>query len=93
MIYKLLLLLKLLIDGKVCTYQIHICVAVPPKMSALDFISYLKGKSSLILFYRHPVSRNKCGERYFWQGLLCLNSEKCKSRNNYKIYSRTRRKR
>ena len=55
-----------LIDGRACIYHIHMYVAIPPKMSVSDFTSYLKGKSSLMLFDRHPEYRNKWGERHFW---------------------------
>ena len=48
-----------LIDGKVCIDHIHMYVAIQPKMSVSDFMSYLKGKSSLMLFDRHPEYRNK----------------------------------
>lgn len=43
-----------LIDGRVCKDHIHMYVAIPPKMSVSEFMSYLKGKSTLMLFDRHP---------------------------------------
>ena len=55
-----------LIDGRVCINHIHMYVAIPPKMIVSDFMLYLKGKSSLMLFDRHPEYRNKWGERHFW---------------------------
>ena len=55
-----------LIDGRACIDHIHMYVAIPPKMSVSDFMSYLKGKSSLMLFDRHPEYRNKWGEHHFW---------------------------
>ena len=55
-----------LIDGRVCINHIHMYVAIPPKMVVSDFMLYLKGKSSLMLFDRHPEYRNKWGERHFW---------------------------
>jgi len=54
-----------LIDGRACIGHIHMYVAIPPKMSVSDFMSYLKGKSSLMLFDRHPEYRHKWGERHF----------------------------
>lgn len=36
-----------LIEGKVCVDHIHMYVAIPPKLSISDFMSYLKGKSAL----------------------------------------------
>ena len=55
-----------LIDGKVCRDHIHMYVAIPPKMSVSEFMSYLKGKSTLMLFDRHPEYRSKWGDRHFW---------------------------
>ena len=55
-----------LIDGRVCKDHIHMYVAIPPKMSVSEFMSYLKGKSTLMLFDRHPEYRTKWSDRHFW---------------------------
>lgn len=55
-----------LIDGKVCIDHVHMYVAIPPKMCVSEFMSYLKGKSTLMLFDRHPEYRTKWGDRHFW---------------------------
>lgn len=55
-----------LIEGKVCGNHVHMYVAIPPKMSVSEFMSYLKGKSSLMIFDRHPEYRVKGGNRHFW---------------------------
>ena len=41
-------------------------VAIPPKLSVSEFMSYLKGKSALMVFDRHPEMRPKWGDRHFW---------------------------
>ena len=41
-------------------------VGIPPKMSVSEFMSYLKGKSALMLFDRHPEYRSKHSDRHFW---------------------------
>ena len=41
-------------------------VAILSKMSVLEFMSYWKGKSTLILFDRNLEYRNKWGDRHFW---------------------------
>ena len=46
-----------LLDGSVCVDHIHMYVAIPPKISVSEFMSYLKGKSTLMLFDRHPEYR------------------------------------
>lgn len=55
-----------IIEGKVCKDHINMYVAIPPKMSVSDFMAYIKGKSSLMLFDRHPEYRQKWTDRHFW---------------------------
>ena len=55
-----------LIEGKVCVDHVHMYMAVPPKLSISDVMAYLKGKSSLMIFDRHPEYRPKWGDRHFW---------------------------
>ena len=55
-----------LIEGKVCVDHVHMYIAVPPKISISDVMAYLKGKSSLMIFDRHPEYRPKWGDRHFW---------------------------
>ena len=39
-----------LIEGRVCIDHVHMYLAIPPKMSISEFMSYLKGKSALMFF-------------------------------------------
>ena len=55
-----------LVDGAVCKDHVHMYVAIPPKLSVSEFMSYLKGKSALMLFDRHPEYRAKRGDKHFW---------------------------
>jgi putative transposase len=55
-----------LIEGKVCSNHVHMYVAIPPKLSVSKFMSYVKGKSALMLFDRHPGLRRKNSGRNFW---------------------------
>ena len=55
-----------LIEGKVCIDHVHMYLAIPPKMSISEFMSYLKGKSALMFFDRHPELRPKKSDRHFW---------------------------
>ena len=54
-----------IIAGAVCSDHVHLCVAIPPKMSVSDFMGYLKGKSALMIFDRHPELAEKF-RRDFW---------------------------
>ena len=41
-------------------------VSIPPKYSVSQFMGYLKGKSSLMIFDRHTNLKYKNGNRQFW---------------------------
>lgn len=54
-----------IIGGAVCENHIHLSVCIPPKMSISSFMGYLKGKSALMIYDRHPEIRSKW-EKSFW---------------------------
>ena len=41
-------------------------VSISPSMSVAQFMGYLKGKSSLMIFDRHANLKYKYGSRHFW---------------------------
>ena len=41
-------------------------VEIPPHMSVAQFVGYLKGESSLMIFDRHANLKYKYGNRHFW---------------------------
>ena len=45
--------------------HIHMLVSIPPNLSVSQFVGYLKGKSSLIIFDRHANLKYKYGNRHF----------------------------
>ena len=44
----------------------HMLVSIPPNLSVSQFVGYLKGKSSLMIFDRHANMKYKYGNRHFW---------------------------
>lgn len=46
--------------------HIHLLVSIPPKYSVSQFMEYLKGKSSLMIFDRHANLKYKYENRQFW---------------------------
>ena len=46
--------------------HIHMLVRIPPKIAESNFMGYLKGKSSLMIFERHANLKYKYGNRNFW---------------------------
>lgn len=55
-----------IIEATACPDHIHMLVSIPPKMSVSEFVGYLKGKSSLIIFERHASLKYQYGNRHFW---------------------------
>jgi putative transposase len=41
-------------------------VSIPPHLSVSQFIGFLKGKSTLMIFDRHANLKYKYGSRHFW---------------------------
>ena len=54
-----------IVSGAVCIDHVHLCVSIPPKMKVSDFMGYLKGKSTLMIYDRHPELGNKW-DKAFW---------------------------
>ena len=42
-----------ILEGHLMPDHIHMLVSIPPKLSASQFMGYLKGKSSLMIFDKH----------------------------------------
>ena len=42
-----------IIEAEVCSDHIHMLVSIPPHLSVSQFMGYLKGESSLMIFDRH----------------------------------------
>ena len=55
-----------IIEAEACKDHIHLLVSIPPHLSVSQFMGYLKGKSSLMIFDRHANLKYRCGERKFW---------------------------
>lgn len=54
------------IEAKVCSEHIHMLVSILPQISIAQFMGYLKGKSSLMIFNLHENLKYKYGSRNFW---------------------------
>ena len=55
-----------IIEAELCKDHVHMLVEIPPSMSVSQFVGYLKGKSSLMIFDRHANLKYKYGNRHFW---------------------------
>ena len=55
-----------IVEANACPDHIHMMVKIPPKISVSEFMGYLKGKSSLMIFDQHANLKYKYGNRHFW---------------------------
>lgn len=55
-----------IIEAEACKDHIHMLVCIPPHISVAQFMGYLKGKSSLMIFDRYANLKYKYGSREFW---------------------------
>ena len=55
-----------IIEAEACPDHIHMLVSIPPHLSVAQFVGFLKGKSTLMIFDRHANLKYKYGSRQFW---------------------------
>ena len=55
-----------IIRAEACPNHIHMLVSIPPKYSVSEFMGYLKGKSSLMIFDKFANMKYRYGNRQFW---------------------------
>ena len=55
-----------IIEANACRDHIHMLVSIPPYLSISQFVGFLKGKSTLMIFDRHANLKYKYGSRHFW---------------------------
>ena len=55
-----------IIEAEACPDHIHMLVSIPPHISIAQFMGFLKGKGTLMIFDRHAHLKYKYGSRSFW---------------------------
>ena len=55
-----------ILEAHAMSDHIHMLVTIPPKLAVSNFMGYLKGKSTLMIFERHANLKYKYGNRNFW---------------------------
>lgn len=55
-----------IIEAELCPDHVHMLVSIPPHVSIAQFMGFLKGKSTLMIFDRHANLKYKYGSRHFW---------------------------
>lgn len=54
-----------ILEGHMMPDHVHLLLSIPPKMSVSSFMSYLKGKSALMIFNKHANLKYKFENRHF----------------------------
>ena len=54
-----------IIEAEACPDHIHMLVCIPPHIRIAQFMGYLKGKSTWMIFDRHTNLKYKYGSRSF----------------------------
>ena len=54
-----------IIEAEACPNHIHMLVSIPPKYSVSEFMGYLKGKSSLMIFDKFANMKYRYGNLRF----------------------------
>ncbi len=57
-----------IVAGTVWADHMYLCISIPPKLSVSDFVGYLKGKSALIIYDKHPEMESKRCRCFLAQG-------------------------
>ena len=58
-----------IIEAEACPDHIHMLLSIPPHISIAQFMGFLKGKSSLMIFDRHANLKYKyCNRQFFCKG-------------------------
>lgn len=56
-----------IVEGSACPDHIHICLRIPPKYAVREVVGRLKGRSSIMLYERHPEWRRATGrDKTLW---------------------------
>ena len=57
-----------IVEGAVCVDHVHLCLSIPPKYSISTIVGYIKGKSALMIYDRHPEKINKWNKGFWARG-------------------------
>ena len=66
-----------LIEGEVCLDHVHILVEIPPKLSVLSFMGFLKGKTSIMIYQKYGNMKHEVGANQACLNLLACRPTKC----------------
>jgi putative transposase len=63
-----------IIEGNVQIDHVHLVIWIPPKYSVSEVVGFLKGKSAIKIFDRHPELKKRYWGRHFWARGYCVST-------------------
>ena len=57
-----------IVEGKLVTDHVHMCIEIPPKYAVASIIGFLKGKSAIAIARMSGKQRNFTGENFWARG-------------------------
>ena len=78
-----------LISGAICPDHVHMYLAIPPKLIVSEVVSYLKGKSALMIFDNHPEFRGRCGKGICGHVVIMIIQFGMSMKRQSQLYKRT----
>ena len=57
-----------IIEAEICPDHVHMLVEIPPSIAVSSFVGYLKGKSTLMIYDRHPELQSKWNKAFWARG-------------------------
>lgn len=83
-----------LIKGAACVDHVHLYLGIPPKLNISNVVAYIKGKSALMIYDRHPEIKARWGRTAsLGTRLLCRNRREYQRRSYQALHLKARRKR
>ena len=72
-----------ILEGHLMPDHVHMLVSIPPKISVANFMGYLKGKSSLMIFDKHAnLKYKRVLHKECYNDILQLRSSLCNTVQN-----------
>jgi len=63
-----------IVEGNVQIDHVHLILWIPPKYSVSEAVGFLKGKSAIKIFDRHPELKKRYWGRHFWARGYCVST-------------------
>jgi putative transposase len=72
-VYKLSRDKRVVVEGlNIQPDHLHLVVSIPPNISLSDYMGYLKGKSAIDIFKKHPQLAKRYWGKHFWARGYCV---------------------